>query len=62
MFRRKKKETVTTVYDVYKNLVRGTEVKILKTGTMEELTIEESRDRKCGLIVPCGELKVNIFV
>ena len=57
----KKKEKIVTVFDVYKNLVRNTEVKIFKTGTMEELTIEEAKDRKCGLIVPYGELKINIF-
>lgn len=57
----KKKEKAVTVFDVYKNFVKNTEVKIFKTGTMEELTIEEAKDRKLNLIVPCGELKINIF-
>lgn len=62
LFKKKKKETVITVYDMYYHLVKGTEVELIESGTMKRLTFEESKDRKVSLIVPCGELKVNIFV
>lgn len=58
---KRKKEKIITVYDVYKNLVRNTEVEIIENGTMKRLSIDEAKDRKLCLVVPRGELKLNIF-
>ena len=56
-----KKEKIITVWDLYKNLIKDTKVRFIESSTMEELTLEQAKDRKLGLIVPCGELQVNIF-
>lgn len=50
------------VYDVYKHLVRNAKTTIIESGTMKELSLEDAKERKVDLIVPCGELEVNIFV
>lgn len=62
LFKKKEKETVITVYDMYYHLVRNTNVELIESGTMKRLNFEEVKNRKVSLIVPCGELKVNIFV
>lgn len=56
------KQLEITIYDVYKYLVRNTKVTIIESGTMKELSLEDARERKVDLIVPCRELEVNIFV
>lgn len=60
-FKNKKEEKYITVYDVYKNIAMNTEVEIIESGTLKNLTIEEAKDRKLGLIVPSNELKLTIF-
>lgn len=61
LFNQCEKEKNITVYDIYTNLVRNTKVEIIESGTLKELTIEEAKHRKLGLVVPCGELKITIF-
>lgn len=58
----KQPERNITVYDVYKHLVRNAKTTIIESGTMKELSLEDAKERKVDLIVPCGELEVNIFV
>lgn len=56
------KQLEITTYDVYKHFVRNAKVTIIESGTMKELSLEDAKKRKIDLIVPCGELEVNIFV
>lgn len=46
--------------DLYKKIVRNTEVKIFYDVT--EISYEDAKNMKVCLIIPDGELKMNIFV
>ena len=50
------------VSELIKVIVRGTIINYIESGTMKDLTYEESKDRKVVLLVPDGDLKINLFV
>lgn len=58
----KQQKSNITIYDIYSHFVRNTKVTIIESGTMKELSLKDAKKRKIDLIVPCGELEVNIFV